>query len=328
MYEAISMIIAGHPTITRCAMADFQRIKEAYRQNPLCILRQLIPNGKVEGSDYVAKNPRRNDRRSGSFRIDITTGRFNDFATGDRGGDIIDLAAFIYNCNPAAAADKLSRLLFSSLAGDKSSVPEDLPAKRKKIDPNYIWSRSIKSEDHGYLRKKRIGSGNARVNYYRGKKQLVIPLIDSIPNEDLKGLQFIMEDGSKSFPMSFKGLFHVASCGRCDLDIIVVAEGYATARSICEATGLFVIAAMSACNMKAVALKIRELFPYSDIVIAADNDTTGRRAAKESYRTLGHNVQIIYPTQGKDLNDMLVKVGSDSLKFHILSSIKTEAVDD
>jgi hypothetical protein len=43
--------------------------------------------------------------------------------------------------------------------------------------------------------------------------------------------------------------------------MIVIAEGYATARSIYEATGLFVIAAMSACNMKAVALKIHDLFP-------------------------------------------------------------------
>ncbi|GHU24037.1 hypothetical protein FACS189472_17050 [Alphaproteobacteria bacterium] len=88
-------------------MADFRRIKEAYRQNPLSTLKQLIPNGKVEGNDYVAKNPQRNDRKAGSFRIDIATGRFYDFATGDRGGGIIDLVAFIWNCNIATAAKKL-----------------------------------------------------------------------------------------------------------------------------------------------------------------------------------------------------------------------------
>jgi phage/plasmid primase-like uncharacterized protein len=309
-------------------MADFRRIKEVYRHNSLCILKQLIPDGKIEGSDYIAKNPRRNDRKAGSFRIDIVTGRFNDFATGDHGRDIIDLAAFVCNCNAAAAADKLSRLFFSSLAGNKSAVSEDLPARKKKIDPNYIWSRSIKSEDHEYLRRKRIGSGNARVNIYRGQKQLVIPLINTIPNKDFKGLQFIQEDGSKSFPLPFKGLFHVASGGQCDLDRIVIAEGYATAVSIYEATGLFAVAAMSACNMKAVALKIRDLFPYSDVVIATDNDAAGRQAAEEAFRALGCNVQIIYPTQGKDFNDMLVKVGSNSLKFYILNSIKTETVYD
>jgi putative DNA primase/helicase len=308
-------------------MANFRKIKETYRQNPLNVLKQLIPNGKIEGNDYVVANPRRNDRRSGSFRIDIATGRFNDFATGDRGGDIIDLAKFVYNCNAVTAVDKLSWLLsFSFLAGDKSAESEDLPTKKKKIDPNYIWSRSVKSEDHEYLRRKHIGSGNAKVNIYRGRKQLVIPLIDSIPNKELKGLQLIQEDGSKGFPLPFRGLFHVVSGGQCNP--IVIAEGYATAVSIHESTGLFAIAAMSACNMKAVALKIRELFPYSDIVIAADNDNAGRQAAEEASRALGCNVQIIYPTQGKDFNDMLIKIGSDSLKFHMLDSIKRETVYD
>jgi putative DNA primase/helicase len=306
-------------------MANFRDIKEAYKRNPLNMLRQLIPNGKIEGNDYIVINPRRNDRRAGSFRTDIATGRFNDFATGDRGGDIIDLAAFVYNCSAATAADRLSRLS-SFLAGNKSTVSEGLPAKKKKIDPNYIWDRSLKSEDHEYLRRKRIDSGNARVNIYRGQKQLVIPLIDSIPNETLKGLQFIQEDGSKSFPLPFKGLFHVVSGGRCNP--VVIAEGYATARSIYEAAGLFVIAAMSACNMKAVALKIRELFPYSDIVIAADNDNAGRQAADEASRALGCNVRIICPTRGKDFSDMLIEVGSNSLKSYMLGSIKTEIADD
>jgi putative DNA primase/helicase len=308
-------------------MTDFRRIKESYRWNPLSALKQLIPNGRIEGNDYVVANPRRNDRKAGSFRIDIVAGRFNDFATGDRGGDIIDLAAFVYNCNAAAAADKLGRLSgFSSLAGNKSAVSEDLPAIKKKIDPNYIWNRSVKSEDHEYLRRKRISSGNARVNIYRGRKQLIIPLVDSIPNRDFKGLQFIQEDGSKSFPLPFKGLFHIVSGGQCNP--IVIAEGYATAVSIYEATGLFVIAAMSACNMKAVALKIRDLFLYSDIIIAADNDNAGRQAAYEASQASGCNTRIIYPTQGKDFNDMLIRVGLNSLKSYILGSIKTETACD
>jgi putative DNA primase/helicase len=178
------------------------------------------------------------------------------------------------------------------------------------------------------LKRKRINSGNTRVNIYRGRKQLVIPLIDSIPNKDLKGLQLIQEDGGKCFPLPFKGLFHVASCGQCDLEVIVIAEGYATAVSIHEATELFTVAAMSACNMKAVALKIRELFPYSKIIIAADNDYAGRQAAKESSQALGCNVQIIYPTQGKDFNDMLIEIGIDNLNFQIMNQIGKEITRD
>jgi putative DNA primase/helicase len=136
-------------------------------------------------------------------------------------------------------------------------------------------------------------------------------------------LQLIQEDGSKSFPLPFKGLFHVVSGGQCNQ--IIITEGYATAVSIHEATGLFTIAAMSACNMKSVALKIRELFPYSDIIIAADNDDAGRQAAKETFHAPGCNVQIIYPTQGKDFNDELIATGSNNLKIQILNQIRKES---
>ena len=44
---------------------------------------------------YVALNPTRNDRRPGSFKINIRTGRWCDFATGDRGGDPVSLVAYL-----------------------------------------------------------------------------------------------------------------------------------------------------------------------------------------------------------------------------------------
>ena len=91
-------------------MTDFQSIKQKYRENPLAILKQLVGRGQIEGSDYVILNPNRNDSKLGSFRIDISTGRFHDFATGDRGGSIIDLAAFAYNCDIVEAAKHLQQL--------------------------------------------------------------------------------------------------------------------------------------------------------------------------------------------------------------------------
>jgi putative DNA primase/helicase len=156
----------------------------------------------------------------------------------------------------------------------------------------------------------------------------VIPLQNSVQNSVLKGLQFIQEDGSKSFPLPFKGLFHVSSDGQCDLDRIVIAEGYATARSIAEATGLFTIAAMAACNMKSVALRLRELLSHARIVIAADKDAAGMRAAEETSQALGYNVQIILPTHGNDFNDMLIATDLDNLQSYISNSIRKKNPDD
>src|ERR1700730_9395609 len=55
-------------------------------------------------------------------------------------------------------------------------------------------------------------------------------------------------------------------------DKIAVAEGYATAATIHEITGLPVVAAFSAGNLMPVARAIRAKYPAAKIVFAADDD--------------------------------------------------------
>ena len=301
-------------------MANFAQIKQRYRENPMAVLQQLVGQGKIEGSDYVALNPKRNDSRLGSFRIDIQTGRFYDFATGDRGGSVIDLAMFVYNCGIVEAAQRLESL-FPFLAG--TSVAADIvPAKKKKLDAIYIWNKSTKAQ-HQYLNKKKVTIGNARVNLYKGKSQLVIPLTDTIPDKsvpkkaedlEIKGLQFIYEDGQKRFMGSIKGLFHVASDYGVSKEIIAICEGYATARSIAESVDRYVIAAMSACNLKCVVEKIAKQLPSSKIIVAADNDEAGRKYAEDAKQAV-NTIEIVYPThECNDFNDLHVAYGAEAVK--------------
>lgn len=295
-------------------MADFRNIKEKYRENPLPILRELVGQGRIKGSDYVALNPRRNDRKLGSFRININTGKFYDFATGDKGGSVIDLAAFIYNCGIVEAAQRLESF-FPFLARQPLAV-QGILAKKKEVDICYIWRKSIIAE-HEYLKNKKISLGNALVNSYKGQSRLVIPLTDFIPSNHskftIKALQFIDENGNKRFLRSSKGLFHIASDFDKSKDTIVICEGYATAQSIAESTDLFVIAAMSSINIKNVSEKIAAQFPNSRIIIAADNDDAGRNAAQRVSDI--PNTRIVYPTQGfKDFNDMYQVVGIEKVR--------------
>ncbi len=296
-------------------MVSFQEIKQKYKQCSIEILKRLVGNGKIEGGDYVALNPKRNDNRLGSFRIDVQTGRFHDFATGDRGGSILDLASFVYDCDLLTAVQKLQQL-FHFLAS--TSVAADIiPAKKKELDAVYIWNKSAKAQ-HQYLNKKKVTIGNARVNLYKGNAQLVIPLTDFCPTSEenlrIKGLQFVDEDGRKSFPLPFKGLFHVASDYGVSKEITVICEGYATARSIAKSADFYVIAAMFACNLKSVAEKISKQFPNSKIVIAADNDETGRKAAEDAKQVMS-SIEIIYPThECNDFNDLYVAYGTEAVK--------------
>ncbi|GEO16003.1 hypothetical protein [Microvirga aerophila] len=73
------------------------------------LLKRWLPDGHREGSEWVALNPRRKDHARGSFKINLKTGRWADFATGDRGGDAISLLAYLRNVSQRDAAHDLSR---------------------------------------------------------------------------------------------------------------------------------------------------------------------------------------------------------------------------
>ena len=65
-------------------MIDFVGINRAALSVLPSLLDRWLPGGRREGREYTVRNPRRADRRPGSFRINLNTGRWADFATGDR----------------------------------------------------------------------------------------------------------------------------------------------------------------------------------------------------------------------------------------------------
>src|SRR4029077_19890124 len=62
------------------AMIDFETINHAALPVLPAILNRLIPGGKILGREYVALNPTRADRCPGSFKVNLRTGRWADFA--------------------------------------------------------------------------------------------------------------------------------------------------------------------------------------------------------------------------------------------------------
>lgn len=75
------------------------------------IASEIAPNGRVQGREYKALNPRRDDKRIGSFSINLTTGAWADFATGERGGDLISLVAWRHGISQCEAARLLANRL-------------------------------------------------------------------------------------------------------------------------------------------------------------------------------------------------------------------------
>ncbi len=72
---------------------SFEVVNKAALSELPRLLRRWLPDGRIRCDEYVALNPTRADRRPGSFKINLRTGRWADFATGDGGGDVISLGA-------------------------------------------------------------------------------------------------------------------------------------------------------------------------------------------------------------------------------------------
>lgn len=98
----------GEGGFVRSGRIDFGRVNGAALARSVAVVRGLLPEGRMEGHEYVARNPLRPDRRLGSFKVNISTGRWADFATGDGGGDLVSLAAFVSGLPQREAAIRLA----------------------------------------------------------------------------------------------------------------------------------------------------------------------------------------------------------------------------
>jgi hypothetical protein len=67
----------------------FRRIAEAALSNSETIVTRWLPDGRREGREWVAINPTRSDAKKGSFKVNLNTGAWSDFATGGAGGAML-----------------------------------------------------------------------------------------------------------------------------------------------------------------------------------------------------------------------------------------------
>ena len=89
----------------------FRRIAEAAVPYADTIVRRWLPDGLREGTEWVCRNPRRADQRAGSFKVNMMTGKWGDFATGDAGGDIVSLGAYLFGLSQKESALKVAEML-------------------------------------------------------------------------------------------------------------------------------------------------------------------------------------------------------------------------
>lgn len=97
--------------IPRHERVDFRAVSDAALAALNSIVPRMLPGGRVEGEEWVVRNPTRNDGKPGSFKVNLRTGVWSDFATNEAGGDAIDLLVYLEGKTKLEAARDLAQLL-------------------------------------------------------------------------------------------------------------------------------------------------------------------------------------------------------------------------
>lgn len=246
-----------------------------------------LPDGKI-----VRFRPRGDKAGSHNawavlHREPVPVGVFGSWRTGEQH---TWKAATNETMTPAARAELQRKLQAAqqARAAEEARVRAEAAARALKL-----WNGAKPAtDDHAYLRAKGVHAYGLRAL----RDQLMVPARDA--DGRLHTLQFISPDGTKRFLSNGR----IAGCyyaiGRPD-DALLLAEGYATAATLHQATGRAVAACFNCGNLVAVARALRAKFPRLRFVICADNDAgtvnnPGLTAAHAAAKAIG--AHVAYPT--------------------------------
>ena len=153
---------------------------------------------------------------------------------------------------------------------------ENVAKSKAELNQQYISAWKACSElatAFPYLRRKGIYDPNLKIMTEKnGLEFLAVPLIN---NGQIVGLQRIYQDGHKKLTpgATLTGSYYLLGAASLhDITKVYIAEGWATAKTIYELTGIPTVCAFSADNLKNIANMIMQYTGVKNITIAADND--------------------------------------------------------
>jgi hypothetical protein len=306
----------------------FERAKLHCQSSIRSIVEDLIPGGIIIGNEYVVRNPKRDDRNPGSFKVSIITGEWFDFATNE-GGGLIDLCAYVKGISPYLAAQHL--LYEYNTMVYKNQNSHNNPPKVPKVDNQAvlkIWQKCLSANNslvETYLRTRGYeGAIPENIKYhpnlYHAETKYHWPAMVCAVHvwfeKELIAIHrtFLNRLGNgKADITPNKMMLGSVKGGAVMLSPpgkkLIIAEGIETAMSIYFSTGIPTWAALSTSGM--INIIVPPLSITEEIIVAADNDIAGEKAATELALRLhksGYKVSISMPSEeGLDFNDLLMR---------------------
>lgn len=121
-------------------MLDFKLIASSALACADSLVPLWLPDGKRSGHEWSALNPTRGDSKAGSFSVNLNSGVWADFATGDKGGDLVSLYAYLHGMSQGDAARALADQLRVSIEPNSQPAQAQQGAKPKSRTP---WVASL-----------------------------------------------------------------------------------------------------------------------------------------------------------------------------------------
>lgn len=88
---------------------DIPAVAAAVLPHLPALVARWLPGGRLEGREWTAGSLRGEPGRS--LRVNVRSGRWCDFSTGERGGDAVSLAAAVAGVSQIEAARRLAAML-------------------------------------------------------------------------------------------------------------------------------------------------------------------------------------------------------------------------
>lgn len=220
----------------------------------------------------------------------------------------------------------------------------DAEAERAALAAGSAWRKYQPGEayESDYLTRKRVAAHGLRFSP-SGNGTVAVPMMDGAGK--VWGLQLIR--GKKRgtgklekeyWPRGLAKQGHYHLIGPIPRGVVLVAEGYATAATLHQATGLPVAVAFDAGNLQPVAQSISKTYRSAKIVVCADDDyLTDGNPGVTAAKNAAHAVQGIVAVpvfaadrEGKkvtDFNDLAEREGEAVVRAQVEATLRTAGIE-
>lgn len=162
VHEQREVLVGRAPTQTkrlrRFGPTEIRHVAGAALDQAAHLVPAWLPEGRREGREWVALNPTRPDARTGSFKVNLETGRWSDFATRDKGGDLVGLYAYLKGITQGEATwligedlaitghdnsprrARSNKAHWTSITPVPDAAPPPPKAHYKRGKPTHVWT--------------------------------------------------------------------------------------------------------------------------------------------------------------------------------------------